>query len=433
MSLLPSLDNAVLTDLNPMQTAQQAETLILETISPIPECESVSLLNSLGRVLAEDICSSLDFPHWDNSAMDGYAVKFADVANANEQTPTALQVVAEIPAGTPPQLSLQTGQAARIFTGAMMPAGADTVVMQEQTQREGDRILILAAPKPAEFVRQQGSFHRAGEVLLKAGIRLTAPDIAILAAAQCSQVSVFRQPRVAILSTGDELVTPDQPLQPGQLVDSNQYALAALVQQSGAIPLCFGIVPDQPEALKAAIAQAMNDADLILSSGGVSVGDYDYVDQILSVLGGTIHLRSVAVKPGKPLTVATLPRLSEHQTPAQIPYVGLPGNPVSALVTFWRFVQPALKKLSGLQTGWLPKIVQGRSRQPLKSGGKRETYLWGRVDLSQAIYEFDLAGGSHSSGNLINLAQTNALAIVPIGQTAIAPGDPLQIMLLPSD
>jgi molybdopterin molybdotransferase len=232
---------------------------------------------------------------------------------------------------------------------------------------------------------------------------------------------------VAILSTGSELVSPEQPLQPGQIVDSNQYALAALIQSLGAEPIRLGIVPDRPQALQQAIAQATAAADMVISSGGVSVGDYDYVDQILTELGAKLHIRAVAIKPGKPLTVAVMGTPTGQRT---LLYFGLPGNPVSALVTFWRFVQPALRKLSGLSDGWLPRFVQGRSRQDLRSDGKREAYLWGQTRLVNGEFEFQLAGGSHSSGNLINLAQTNSFAVIPVGQTEVATGEAVQLMLV---
>ena len=415
-----------------MLPAQQAETLILDLVQPIADQQTVELGAVQGRILAAPVTGAIDFPHWDNSAMDGYAVRYADLQDCRPEAPVTLTIIEEIPAGYQPQKIVQSGEAARILTGSMMPAGADTVVIQEDTQRSGDRVTILAAPKPQAFVRRQAEYYQAGTPLLAAGTLLTAPEIAVLATAQCLQVPVYRRPRVAILSTGSELVSPDRPLQPGQIVDSNQYAIAALVAQAGAEPILLGIVPDQPEALKAAIAKAIATADVVLSSGGVSVGDYDYVDRILAELGAEIHIRAVAVKPGKPLTVATFPADQGGEAQASILYFGLPGNPVSALVTFWRFVQPALRKLSGLADSWRPMMVQGRSRQDLRSDGKRESYLWGRTHLVDGQYEFELAGGSHSSGNLINLAQTNSLAVLPIGQTAKAAGETVQIMLVNS-
>lgn len=413
-----------------MIPADTAETQILDLVVPLDsrrDRERVSLLNATGRILVESVLSPLNFPHWDNSAMDGYAVRYEDVQSAAESAAVELTVIEEIPAGKPPQKTIAAGQAARILTGSMVPTGADTIVIQENTQRTGDRVQILAAPDPRAFVREQGAFIRAGERLLTTGCELTPPEIAVLAAAQHSQVQVYRRPRVAILSTGDELVPPDQPLQPGQIVDSNQYALAALLQQMGAEPLCLGIVPDEPGQLKAAIAQAVEQADMVLSSGGVSVGDYDYVDKILKDLGATLHIRSVAVKPGKPLTVATVP----SAVPPTL-YFGLPGNPVSALVSFWRFVAPALRKLSGRAAHWQPPFVTARSRHPLKAGGKRETYLWGQLHTTATGLEFSLAKGSHSSGNLINIMGTNGLAVVPIGTTKMDAGSLVRVLWISS-
>jgi molybdopterin molybdotransferase len=411
-----------------MLPAHQAERIILDLVQPLDpqqDSEQIPLAAVQGRILATEVSGQLDVPPWDNSAMDGYAVRYEDVADCSAERPVTLEIIEEIPAGSVPQKPVQSGQTARILTGSMLPAGADTIVIQEETQRQGNQVTILAAPKPQAFVRHRAEFYQAGTPLLPAGILLAAPDIAVLATAQSVQVPVYRRLRVAIFSTGNELVAPDQPLQAGQIVDSNQYALAALVASAGAEPISLGIVPDDPEAIKQAIAQAITTADVVLSSGGVSVGDYDYVDRILAELGAEIHIRAVAVKPGKPLTVATFP--ASHRP---VLYFGLPGNPVSALVTFWRFVQPALRKLSGLSAGWHPTFVQGRATQDLRSDGKRESYLWGRVQLINDVFEFHLAGGSHSSGNLINLAQTNALAVIPVDRTQIMAGEPLQIMLI---
>jgi molybdopterin molybdotransferase len=408
-----------------MLSVQDAEAIILNLVQPLNQQRDIEIIDLLAadqRIIATPVSSRLDFPHWDNSAMDGYAVRYEDVQHSSAAKPTILEIVGEIPAGSPPQFTLQPGQAARIFTGAVMPLGADTVVMQENTQREKNRVLILAAPPYQAFVRHKASFYQAGQELLPVGIKLNPPEIAVLAAAQCHKINVYRRPRVAIFSSGDELVTPDQSLQLGQIVDSNQYALAALVKQAGGKPLLLGIIPDNPDALRVAIAYAIAHADIVLSSGGVSVGDYDYIDKILESLGAEIHIRSVAITPGKPLTVATFP--TSH-SPI---YFGLPGNPVSALVTFWRFVQPAMRKLAGLAGGWEPQFLQVRSHDLLKSPGKRETYLWGSLHLVDGVYEFHKAGGSHSSGNLINLAQTNALAVLPVGTTMISPQAEVQVL-----
>jgi molybdopterin molybdotransferase len=205
-----------------------------------------------------------------------------------------------------------------------------------------------------------------------------------------------------------------EPQDPGQIVDSNQYALAALVKESGAEVLMLGIVKDNPTALTETINYAINHADIVLSSGGVSVGDYDYIDRILASLGAEIHFCAVQMRPGKPLTFATFPNSL---------YFGLPGNPVSALVTFWRFVEPTIKKLSGINQGWEAKFLKVKSHSELKSNGKMETYIWGNLNLNNGIYEFQQTSGNLNSGNLINLSQTNALAILPVGKTLILPGE----------
>ncbi len=401
-----------------MFTAVEAERIIFTLVSPLQSVETVELeavADCLGRVLAAATLSRLDFPHWDNSAMDGYAVRSADV----QQVPVTLQVIEEIPAGKLPQKTLQPGQAARILTGAMLPAGADTVVMQEETERSEQQVIILKASAAQAFVRSRGSFARVGDELLAAGRVIGPAEMALLAAAQQTQIPVFRRPRVAILSTGSELVRPDQVLQPGQLVDSNQYALAALVAQTGAVPVPMGIVGDDRARLKEAIASALAQCDMVISSGGVSVGDYDYVEEVLVELGATLHVRSVAVKPGKPLTVAGF---------AGKVYFGLPGNPASAMVGFWRFVAPAIAKLSGRSQPWQPEFVWAQATAAVTAGGDRETYVWGQLVTGEAGYEFTRASGGHNSGNLVNLAGTSGLAVVPQGETRIEAGQALKVL-----
>lgn len=406
-----------------MLSVKEAESIILDLVRPLNpqrDSEIVSLEKATGRIVAKAIASELDFPYWDNSAMDGYAVRYQDVTHCTPDNPVTLEIVEEIPAGYPPQETVRVGQTARIFTGAMLPPGADTIVIQENTEREGNKVKIFATPEAKQFVRYKGSYYQAGNEMLRSGIVLTASDLAVLATAQCSQLAVYRRPKVAILSTGNELVSPDTPLKPGQIVDSNQYALASFVTRHGGIPLSLGIVPDEPETLKKAILQAINQADIVLSTGGVSVGDYDYVDRIITELGGEIAIRSIAVKPGKPLTVATFAN--------NCLYFGIPGNPVSALVSCWRFVLPALKKLAGITEDITPTFIKATTQHQLKAGGQRETYLWGKLSVIDGEYHFALAGGSHQSANLINLAQTNGLAIVPVGQTIIEAGTIVMVM-----
>ncbi len=426
--------------LTAMLTVQDAETRVAHLVRGILNhsqssvTETTSLTQSIGLVLAQTVASPLDFPHWDNSAMDGYAVRADDIASVTSDNPAVLPVVMEVAAGQVPQRSLHPGEAARIFTGAMLPDGADCIVMQENTAVvEADpeatpTVQILQTAEPGNFIRRKGSFHQAGQTLLEPGVRLQAPEIAVLAAAQIAQLEVFAQPNVGLLSTGNELVDIDKPMGPGQIVDSNGYALAAAVKASGAIAHPLDRLRDDRDALRAAIAavQANPNLDVVLSTGGVSVGDYDYVDEILTELGATLHVRSVAVKPGKPLTVATLPRPNVDGPP--LLYFGLPGNPVSALVSFWRFVQPALRQMSGLQD-WQPQFVKAIAETELRSGGQRETYLWGKLRWEGDGYRFAKAGGSHSSGNLINLAGTNGLAKLSVGTKAIAAGEQVEVLV----
>jgi molybdopterin molybdotransferase len=404
-----------------MISAQQATEIICQISQPVATTELVALAVAVGRVLAIPIVSQLDFPHWDNSAMDGYAIRWADVvAGLN-----TFHVVSEIPAGVAPTQAIGGGQAARIFTGAMLPHGADTIVMQEHVQRSENMIQVRKFPqRQGDFVRRRGDFAQPGTVLLQPGIRLTPAAIAVLAAAQYSQVMVYRRPLVAILSTGDELIAPDQTLKPGQIVDSNQYALAALIQQWGGESICLGVIPDRPAELTLAIRQAINTADIVLSTGGVSVGDYDYVDRVLVDLGSQIHITAVAVKPGKPLTVATF-----DQAGRSVLYFGLPGNPVSALVSCWRFIYLGFQQVAGIAE---PLICWSKAItiQDLRSDGQRESYLWGRVSLVNNQPTFTPVAGGHNSGNLINLAQANALAMIPINTQQVPAGSSITLLQL---
>ncbi|MDJ0845344.1 molybdopterin molybdotransferase MoeA [Crocosphaera sp.] len=406
-----------------MISVQDAQIIILELVESLEETETVSLEDATGRILAQPVSSSLDFPYWDNSAMDGYGVRFEDVKNCSSDYPITLEIVTEISAGINPKLSIQSGEACRIFTGAMLPDGVDTIVMQEKTHQEGKKVTVLSPPNYlGEFVRKRGSFYQAGEILLPSGLNINEPEMAVLATAQCSDLQVYRRPRIAILSTGNELITPSQTLQPGQIIDSNQYALKAFVVKNGGIPISLGIVKDQPKIIKQKIIEAINQADCVLSTGGVSVGDYDYIVQILAELGGEIKINRVAMKPGKPLTVAKFNN--------GCVYFGLPGNPVSALVSCWRFVKLALDKLSGLQSDYQPKFITAISQDNLSSQGQRETYVWGQLKLMNGQSSFSLAQGQQNSANLINLASSNALAILPIGTTKIHQGETVKVLML---
>ncbi|MBF2098180.1 MAG: molybdopterin molybdotransferase MoeA [Gloeomargaritaceae cyanobacterium C42_A2020_066] len=398
---------------------------ILDSVVPLGRRQSVPLTEALGRPLAEPVVTPWDVPAWDNSAMDGYAVRAVDVATAQPDQPVYLRVVSAVAAGQVPQVPVQPGEAARIFTGAMLPPGADTILIQEHTQRLDSRVAILQAAPAGTFIRQQGSFAPAGRVLLTPPATLGAPELAILAASGYAEVSVLARPRVVLLSTGDELVPAGHTPQPGQLVDSNQPALVALVRQAGAEPMPLGIVADTPEALRAVLDTAIQQADLVISTGGVSVGDYDYVRPVLESLGATFLVTAVAVKPGKPLLVARLPRPAGPD----LIYVGLPGNPASAWVGFWRFVYPALNKLAGRPMPWTCPQVMAQTTAPLQAGRDREFCFWGRLTWGESC-TFTPASGLYNSGNLVSLAGCNSLAMVPAGERVEA-GRPVKVLMLP--
>lgn len=380
------------------------------------------LLDALGRILATPITARDSLPPFANSSMDGYAVVAADTTPA----PTTLRVVGDIPAGVWPTFSLTSGSAARITTGAPLPPGADAVVPVEDTDepwRDRDRplpagIQIRRSVAPGAFIRQAGEDIRAGDLILSHGARLRPQEIAVLASLGVSQVSVIRPARVAILATGDELLDIDQPLRPGKIRNSNSYALAAQVTACGAIPVPLGIAGDTEDAVRARLQAGLQaGVDLFVSSAGVSVGAYDVVKAVLTA-EGEVGFWRVRMRPGKPLAFGRY-----HN----IPYLGLPGNPVSALVSFERFVRPALLKMMGetqLARPELPVIVQN----DLRSDG-RESYLRARVWREGKNYLAAVAGdqGSHI---LSSLVKANALLIVPEGIVAVAAGQTLKALML---
>jgi molybdopterin molybdotransferase len=407
-----------------MLSVAEVEKIILNLVKPFdPEIDSeiIPLSQALNRILASDIHSELDFPHWDNSAMDGYALRCEDL---KEDLQLAI-AVDQIPAGIAIVKSLAEGECIRIFTGGMLPVGADTVIMQEDTERIGDFLQLKIKPTQGEYVRRKGEFIQAGTTIVKAGTRLGATEIGALASARCRQVKVYRQPKIAIIPTGNELVSLDnsQPLELGQIIDSNLYALSALIEQAGAIAIPFGAVSDHKLELEKVMQQAIATADIVISTGGVSVGDYDYVDELLEKMGADIHVRSVAIKPGKPLTVAIF---KENKTI----YFGVPGNPVSAMMSFWRFIRGAIAKLNGTnEIYWYPQFIKAITTEDLHSQGRRETYLWGNLTYQKGSPVFQPVK-NYSSGNLISAIGVNALAVMRVNQTYVPAGDVAIIMLI---
>jgi len=417
-----------------MLSVAETEKIILDLVKPFdPEVDSeiLPLSQAIARVLAEDIQSPIDFPHWDNSAMDGYALRYADLADLPE---LKLAIASdEIPAGTAIAKPLPQGGCMRIFTGGMLPLGADTVIMQEDTERTDNFLLLKVKPIQGEYVRRKGEFIQAGTTLVKAGTRLGTTEIGALASARCQTVKVYRQPKIAIISTGNELLSlnSSQALQLGQIIDSNLYALSALTYQAGAIAINFESVRDDPFELQKVIQKAIASADIVISTGGVSVGDYDYIDQILEKMGADIHVRSVAIKPGKPLTVASIsPSLKVNKSEDKVLYFGVPGNPMSAMTSFWRFIRGAIAKLNGSnQTYWYPQFIKAVTMGDLHSQGRRETYLWGNLTYQKGKPIFQPVQ-NYSSGNLISAIGSNALAVMHINQTYVPIGDEAFIMLV---
>jgi len=393
-------------------TVEDATAQILARARPLG-AESVDLRVALGRVLAEAVVSRREIPPWENSSMDGYAVRAADTAAA----PVTLAVVGRVAAGALPDRALGAGEAIRIFTGAPMPAGADAVVPQEDVEA-GEREIRVARPvERGAHVRPRGEDVRVGDRVLDPGRPLGAAEIGLLAALGHSPVRVHRRPRVAILSTGNELADLGVEPGPGQIPNTNTYSLAAQALEAGADPVNVGVAPDRLEAIEERLRWALS-ADVIVSSAGVSVGELDLVRTALERSGAELHLWKVAMRPGKPVTFGTL----GHRL-----VFGLPGNPVSAMVTFELFVRPALRALAGLERLHRPR-VRARALDPIPNPGHRRGYL--RVTLSR---DGDEVGarltGEQGSSILRSMVLADGLAIVP-GDTVVAKGDHVEVMLL---
>ncbi|RMG31495.1 MAG: molybdopterin molybdenumtransferase MoeA [Gammaproteobacteria bacterium] len=349
------------TSLIPVETAR---TRILERVRPVSGTEYVPLAGALDRVLAVDVASPIDVPAFDNSAMDGYAVRHADLAAG-----TPLRVVGRALAGAPFDGHVGPGEAVRIMTGAPLPAGADTVVMQEQTRLEGETLFVEGEHRPAEHVRRAGEDLRRGTTVLPAGHRLGVADIGLLASVGVSEVPVRRRARVAFFSTGDELVPPGRPLAPGEIYDSNRQVLRAALQRLGVELHDLGILPDDRAATEQRLGEAAALADAVVTSGGVSVGEADYVKETVERLG-ELDLWRIRIKPGKPLAVGRI---------GSTLFFGLPGNPVSTLVTFMQFVRPALEKLSGTEPR-PPLALEVPLAEPIDRHPGRQEYLRGRLE-----------------------------------------------------
>lgn len=403
-------------------SAEEARAIVLEAARALP-AETVLAGDALGRVLAEAVHSSRTLPPADVSAMDGWALRAEDVAGATAQQPARLRVGFEVAAGASSPPVLSAGIAARIFTGAPVPPGADTVVRQEDTERAGDDVLVRVAAPRGTDIREAGEDVRAGELVLPAGARIGPAEIGMLASLGRTVVAVHRRPRVAILSGGDELVEPDGDVAGGRIVASNSWSLAALCREVGADPVYVGIARDTPQALEERLRGALF-ADVIVSSAGVSVGDHDHVRPVLEKLGGEIVFWGVQIKPGFPFVLA---RFGERG-----PLVfGLPGNPVSAMVTFEELVRPALRKMQGHRALFRP-VLRARLGHALRKGDRRTHFV--RVVVERDGEEWVArTTGSQSSGVLRSMTLANALLVFPSGATELAAGERVDVQVLDLD
>lgn len=400
---------------------------ILTFFDPLPG-ESVPLMDALGRVLAQDVTSDTPLPPFANSSMDGFAIRASESRGASAETPVMLRVVFDIPAGSTPDRQLGIGEAARIMTGAPLPEGADAVIPVEQTDQHWsagtnpplpERVAIHRELRPGDYVRNVGEDLAAGQVVLRAGTVIRPPELGILASLGYDPVSVVRKPRVAIVTTGDELVEVNQPLAPGKIRDSNSYTLAGLVTSYGGIPIRIPIARDTIDDVRRRFREALDaQPDIVISSAGVSVGAYDVVRAVLTELG-EINFWRVNLRPGKPLAFGML---------NGVPFFGLPGNPVSAMVTFDVFVRPALLKLTHRPDE--AATVQAAIAEPLTSDGRR-SYL--RVQLRRENGRLvATTTGTQSSSAIMSMVLADGLLIVPENVTSASAGDMFSVRLLRS-
>jgi len=402
-------------------SVSEAQSCILKHVR-LKDAAVIALHDSLGRVLAEDVIANRNHPPYDVSAMDGYAVRYADIAVATSNDPVELMIVDDIRAGQMPQVKVLQKRAARIMTGAPVPQGVDTVVRVEDTEEvgdKGDRIAILVAPKQGANIRPLGENLKNGEVVLRKGTMITPGVLAILAMVKKKQVPVFAQPTVAILSTGDELEGIDDPIDENKIPNANSHALYAQCKSLGIEATLLGIAHDNPIELRAKLAEGLN-YDVLLASGGVSVGHHDFVRPTLEALGISMHFWRVAMRPGHPLAFGT----SEKGTAV----FGLPGNPVSSMVCFEQFVAPALKAMMGHKK-LFRRTITARLSHDLKDRAGRAHFV--RVTLERDDQGYVATStGTQGSGVLMSMAAAEGFVIVPEASEGLKAGDEVSVQLL---
>lgn len=397
-----------------MLELEEAVARILKAM-PAPAQQVIPLTDAAGHILLEEITAAVDLPVFDNSSMDGYAVRATDVAAATAEAPTRLRLVGRVAAGEHFAAEVFSGTCVRLFTGSPLPSGADAIVMQEDTKLEtdGKNVLILEGVRPWENVRFRGEDVRKGAVLAARGDRLTAGRLCLLAASGVKQVPVSIRPRVGILATGTELREPGAELAPGQIYESNRVGLAALIREAGAIPVVFPLVPDAPDLLQRTLEGALGQCDALVTSGGVSVGELDFIKGVLEKAGGNLEFWRVAIKPGRPFAFG---RYSEKFVFA------LPGNPVSALVTFLMLVRPALLRWQGALEVGLAK-VPGRLNERLANSGSRRHFMRVVMDATGKVR----SAGPQGSHMLSSWAAANGLLDVP-PQTTLESGSAVEVL-----
>ena len=420
-----------------MLPVEDALARILDLCEPLAT-ETLPIDAAVGQVLAESIVAPFDIPPLDNTAMDGYAVQSASTDGASESAPLRLRVVGELAAGYVYAGAVGAGQAVRIMTGAPMPDGADTIVPFEETGEFGLRapgqahttiedVGILKAAAAGANIRRRGEDVRRGDRVLEAGTVLRGPEVAVLASLGVGEAQVVRRPRVAILSTGDELLSPGQPPAPGKIYDSNSYGLSALVQQYGGVPIRSGIASDTIEALTAKIQEALVDADLLITSAGVSRGDFDVVKEVL-VREGAIDFWTVRMKPGKPLAFGQFAAAGGRR----VPHIGLPGNPVSSLLAFELFGRLAIQKLMGRSPQARP-VLRAIAEQDIVNTDARRVYARATMELDSEGQWHARLTGPQGSGVLTSMALANGYAICPEDAERIHAGEECDVIMVDWD
>jgi len=400
-----------------MISVDEALVIVLDTARPLG-VERVALLDSLSRVLAQEIRSPRDVPGFDNSAMDGYAVRAADISNASESHPVRLAITETVAAGKMPEREVKPGQAARTMTGAPIAPGADAIVPVERTRESGDSVEILASAEGNAFVRPRGEDLKLGEVAMTPGKLLGPADLGMLASLNRAMVGVYRRPRVAVVATGDELVDIDEVPSGAQVVNSSAYALAAAVREAGGEAAILRVARDTPAEVRERLAEA-SAFDVVLTTGGVSVGQFDHVKTVLDELGMKTLFHGVAQKPGRPLKFGTL---------RERPVFGLPGNPVSTLVCFYLYARPALLKMTGRQEVGLPRL-NVRCASDIKLAKGLTEFVRVRLERRDGQY-FAAPTGNQGSGIFSSIARAGGLLIGPAELNLLRAGDQATVLLL---